>query len=947
MGITAGPLIVMSMDEFGFLSEAGHSSAQPSYASGSRGAPPLPPTSSQRSYNYAQQDPWRPVHQSQPYGCDPRARHLSVQARPVHPAHPASGSSIGSETAEEPAVRAKRGSNLACLKCRAIKVKCWKSNPNDPRCARCNRLDLFCEFREHHRGKKLEKVIADESRNVVLSPDLLRRSCEYVLSCSSYPLNLSLASIGTPQGGAHMAAFQHYRGEGSTPESLSSRAIGMSAGDVYDDVVRTGACSWTDACYVFSLFVTQLNPVAALLEPSVHTVQFMREQSPILFSTMLGIASRFFRPDLSGACQAAAAGVLKCAAARKICSVDHMQALIVSLIWAAPGDASRDEMLASALAQAYELGLPLCFDAGVPVGATTKQYTPPMAPHVHAGYQATVLRMQQRTWMQLCLLELSQQSDAHGSWAKRPERIAHADFPRVRAWYAQHHATLGAYETRLAYLLDFALVQRDSNRLAMHPGALHGYAPDGSLSQSAEQLMADERECLTAWFTTYGDEHVPRYGLDRFGQAEASFVVVYYRFSRAVQLHALTGDASWYATATELAYKTLEVFCSKILEPEGGSMLRLSAQSMGAACLAAARWLLGGAGHVQERERARERISEAIRLLRQPQFYPDGNRVVVANELTGQLDQALRSVLGDAGMVVDAGWGGTSPKRSRAPGRAEQLYDTGRGVLERRSRKQARRNSNGSLARIELGSFGGGATGSEPTGSERGGSEWSDDAAGRSVDAGMNEVYWPPALLGTSGGDAGAWTPRSEGALSNMAMASSISPPTSASSAVFSVQAPSVPDPLDLGLGAGVAGWAYGYTDPTASSSTTMGAQTTPYDTSHMLDRQPRPNEMLSAPNGGPHLHGMFAAETGEPSGTVAGYGSNRNAHQPQAPTLHRNDTATPHSYGAPAAQTDAQLAAASALEASLTVGLSASYEASHQGLFDDASHGRQQQRHQ
>ncbi len=815
----------MSMDEFGFFSEAADSAAPSasSYASSSSTARAFVPSHHSSSYHEYQQ--YHDQHQSQPLPMQQahsdyqsqrqyqyqhqsqsqhqhqhihQHQHLAPQQQHPHRLSnrqarsdsSSAGTNSGSQGFSAPA---KRGSNLACLKCRAIKVKCWKSNPNDPRCARCNRLDLFCEFREHHRGKKLEKVIADENRNVVLSPDMLRRARQHMLRCSSYPVNVDLATMMTAEGAedpsqysfqsgmpsqqyASSFSFQEYNTASSASSSMSTPAI--MASSVYDDVVRMNGCTWADACYLFSLFSTQLNPIVALMEPNLHTVQYTREQSPILFSAILDVASRFFRPDLHQQCQQAAAAIFKFASNRKLCSIDHIQALIVSAIWAPPGDTARSDMLAQATAYAYELGLPFCFEAGVAVSSAIKPYTPPMPMHLlHGGHQSTVLRMQQRTWIQLCMLVLSEDSDTRCKSAhKRPEAIAPADFPNVRAWYELNNSTMSAYDTRLAYQFDFALSQRSFNHLVKTANPGHGQqatsslSSEGDLERSFESLLLQERECFSTWFNMYGDEYVARYGMDRYSNAEAGYFLLVYRFVRAVQLHSIASRSSahrraqaynqsfdstaattskleerWFATATDLAFKVLEAFNSKVLDQDAtsSSMLRLSPQYMASACLSAARWLLRedvpaiGQQHPSTIERARERVSEVIRLLAQPQFYPDGNRVPTSGELTGQLDQALRSLMGDRAMLV-AFQSGTSPKRARAQDTSGLLAYTpnqqgrrdkssGQDWQDEQSRKQRRRTSSGSLVRIELGSVGGRSVGglSESAGSERGGSQWS------------------------------------------------------------------------------------------------------------------------------------------------------------------------------------------------------------------------------
>ncbi|CDU22631.1 uncharacterized protein SPSC_01261 [Sporisorium scitamineum] len=818
MGLAAGPLCVMSMDDFGFFSEA----SEAPYSSGSESRSSSHHDLNQQHNYYPQEAQYHmrvPSASMQTHDFH-RQRYLPQQQQAPQPQQqhphrlaPSESDSDGTGAAgQSPATPAKRGSNLACLKCRAIKVKCWKSNPNDPRCSRCNRLDLFCEFRKHHRGKKLEKVIADENRNVVLTPDMLRRARRQMLRCSSYPLGIDLAALAVSdnsQDAAYLALpsssssskppFSPMFGNNSYGASGLASAASLSpvgmASSVYDNVVQMNACSWTDACYLYSLFMTQLNPIAALLEPSLHTVQFTREQSPILFSTILAITSRFFRPALHPQCQAAAAAILKFASSRQLCSVDHIQALIVSAIWATPGDTSRSDTIAAAVAYAYELGLPFSFQAGIAVTSATKPYTPSLPVHLlHNTHQTTTLRVQQRTWIQLCLLESNQQCDSRRT-SKRPDLIAANDFPNVRSWYKLNHSTMSAYDTRLAYQLDLALSQRQFDRLSASMRSV----TESDVSRNIDSLLAQEAQCFSTWFRTYGDEYVARYALDRYSNVEAGFFLLLYRFGRAVQLYTvatscLTFGSStqlqdrWFNTATELAFKVLDSFNSKVLDQDAtsSSMLRFSPQYMASGCLAAARWLLPSDSVMKER--ALERVNEMVRLLSQPQFYPDGNRVPTSNEMIGQLDQALRSLMGDAGMIVSSA-SGTSPKRPRAQqqekGLAREEWEGGRKQRRRTSTSLLRLDNRGvsdASDRVERSPHA--ADKWKPSSRSSSGYVSGDDTG-----LTLGESHWPPSLLSVSSTTTsapGSWTPTSEDALSNMAIASaSISPPPSAPSTYF------------------------------------------------------------------------------------------------------------------------------------------------------------------
>ncbi|CBQ73152.1 conserved hypothetical protein [Sporisorium reilianum SRZ2] len=911
MGLAAGPLCVMSMDDFGFFSEA----SEAPYSSGSKPRSSAAQHDATQQHYYAQEVayPLRAPAAAMPTYDMHRQRYLPAQPPPQvqppqqHP-HRLAASESGSDSAaaaSAAATPAKRGSNLACLKCRAIKVKCWKSDPNDPRCSRCNRLDLFCEFREHHRGKKLEKVIADENRNVVLTPEMLTRARRLLLPCSSYPLAIDLGALAmtdssddAPYLALPSTSFSPVFGTSASYAASGLASAGSvspagMASSVYYDVVHMHAVSWTDACYLYSLYLTQLNPIAALLEPSVHTVQYTREQSPILFSTVLAIASRLFRPALHAACHAAAAAVLKFASSRQLCSVDHIHALIVGAVWAAPGDATRAEALAAAVAYAYELGLPLCFQAGMAVSAATKPYTPPLPVHLQAGHHTATLRVQQRTWLQLCLLEAAQQCDARRTpLQKRADLIAAADFPDVKTWYELNHATMSAYDTRLAYQLDFALAQRHFDRLAASVRC-NAAVGESELARSIDAVLAHEAQCFSTWFRTHGDEYVPRYALDRYSNVECGFFLLLYRFGRAVQLHTLARASSpfgisalsdrWRSTATELALQVLDRFNAKLLA--ASSVLRLSPAYMASGCLCAARWLLPTDAREPSstKDTARERVNETVRLLAQPQFYPDGNRVPVSGEVVGQLDLALRSLLGEAGVVAGAG---ASPKRARAPDVREEW---GERKHRRRTSTSRGAGSNASDRAADWSPYAGGER-------WKGAGAGSDDAA-LSLDAGLGESHWPPQLLGMSTTTTGSWTPTSEGALSNIAMAStSISPPASSTS-TFSVAAPApaLPDHL-VGL-----------------------PSTTPAPYQYATSAMSTPS--LPPPNPAPESARSFdryyvaPAYFGEMTGEMHAF------------ALARGDTATQQAYDAAQASVHQGYREAVDLDASLSIGLPAGYQ--------------------
>ncbi len=188
-----------------------------------------------------------------------------------------------------------------------------------------------------------------------------------------------------------------------------------------------------------------------------------------------------------------------------------------------------------------------------------------------------------------------------------------------------------------------------------------------------------------------------------------------------------------------------------------------------------------------------------------------------------------------------------------------------------------------------------------------------------------------------------------------MAMASSISPPASASSAVFSVSSSALPDHLDLGMGMGVGGGPYSFaSNPTSISTPSLPL---PIASGALLTAQPEQgyNHARSYESSYPPPHlashpftsetGMFSGESNVSNSAVVGLpSSSSNTALPQSMPLARNNTATQQSYtnamqfnGADAPSLSLPFAnAATGLDASLTVGLSLQQENNSASQLDN-----------
>ncbi|GAC96400.1 hypothetical protein PHSY_003980 [Pseudozyma hubeiensis SY62] len=580
--------------------------AAPSLLTTSATASTDTPSRPERSSNL----PDRPLSSSYPADDRPNTSnrahaHIDASASPV--SSPDSASDMNRNCADTPVRRAlldtekpeKRGSNLACLKCRAIKVKCSRANADDERCKRCNRLDLVCEFKEHHRGRKPKKRPRSEADSTgadeedQLEDDEAEASFSFKADATSpvhgkpaelsrSPLPSNSASslqhhhhhhhasssykkpesgrfdakepppkLPSPKGSIHGRWFgpylqpipsfedslfprkqhshsasqhhsQQYRGPSSKgqqqhqhnhsyhhdrsrelpplsiPSSLSSNRNGVSpndsgawdrtsawtatknssssthrmqqstsaptaiANDVREDVVCQHIITKEQAHELFDYFFAELNPPLALLDTSLHTMDYCRQNTPILFSAIISVASRFFSPQYHRQCHRVAKSILNLAAAEEICTIDHIQALILVITWKDPGDRTILRKAVRAIGYAYELGLHAAFgniDAVEPLASSsrTSDANRDRSDSYSQRYRKRRERDRQRTWIVLCLIhELVRRDDRNPK--PRARVIPVEDYPDPYAWIKQGGDVLLSVDSRLGWSLGMSIL---------------------------------------------------------------------------------------------------------------------------------------------------------------------------------------------------------------------------------------------------------------------------------------------------------------------------------------------------------------------------------------------------------------------------------------------------------------------------------------------------------
>lgn len=109
-----------------------------------------------------------------------------------------------------------------------------------------------------------------------------------------------------------------------------------------------------------------LNPMTATLDPILYGLPYLRAASPILLSSLLAIAAKFFRRPLYRALLAHANAVIDRAVGLGQCDIGLIQSLILLVCWKDPTDASSWVKLGIGIRLGYQLGLHLSRNRPLP-----------------------------------------------------------------------------------------------------------------------------------------------------------------------------------------------------------------------------------------------------------------------------------------------------------------------------------------------------------------------------------------------------------------------------------------------------------------------------------------------------------------------------------------------------------------------------------------------------
>ncbi|KAJ8097665.1 hypothetical protein POJ06DRAFT_270467 [Lipomyces tetrasporus] len=234
----------------------------------------------------------------------------------------------------------RRVYGVACTVCRRGKVRCVSSSFEGNRCDRCARLQKDCIFMSHRRGLWRRERNASRSDNQGGRPRINQSSPETLLatenssnpSRSSSAPSVSNGASGRPLEGKHTAwpsPGNNTSSDASFPPQsfimhsedtrglflytvLDPNRVIIGNGESTDaapviqdnteattkaDPIDLNLISHPSAQFLFEGFYKHFNCLVGLLDPELHTFSYTRQRSSLLFSSILTISSRIFRPE--------------------------------------------------------------------------------------------------------------------------------------------------------------------------------------------------------------------------------------------------------------------------------------------------------------------------------------------------------------------------------------------------------------------------------------------------------------------------------------------------------------------------------------------------------------------------------------------------------------------------------------------------------------------------
>lgn len=126
-----------------------------------------------------------------------------------------------------------------------------------------------------------------------------------------------------------------------------------------EDPVGMGLLSTLECDSLFDHYFDQLQTCVCLLDPTIHTATYTRGASLELFTAVLAISCKFFRPEMYETLLAVANRLVNRAISDCVCAIELVQAICILHYWKKPTDGRGWLRLGHAIRLGYQLDLHL------------------------------------------------------------------------------------------------------------------------------------------------------------------------------------------------------------------------------------------------------------------------------------------------------------------------------------------------------------------------------------------------------------------------------------------------------------------------------------------------------------------------------------------------------------------------------------------------------------
>ncbi|KPV78315.1 uncharacterized protein RHOBADRAFT_50795 [Rhodotorula graminis WP1] len=292
----------------------------------------------------------------------------------------------------------KLGAKISCLACRAAKRKCSSVDP-DTICKRCSTHKIPCEYKRHRRGRKKKAPDASQWPAPTFNGPSTVQSAR--LAPSAPPFYPSIAStsavtldgpavgcarsqappglsqdqpvapasytlpVPPPLGGRRVdIQFSHVVPTGDSMPFVAGAlnaapppAAGPFLPTDCPDPVHAGILTERDAIDLFKTYFSTMNLVVPVLDPALHSPDWVRHKSALLFTAVITVTAKAERPKAYHACVLLSNKLVGQAVEFGLSTIEVVQSLLLLTHWKQPNDSSSWRKVGYAIRMAQELRL--------------------------------------------------------------------------------------------------------------------------------------------------------------------------------------------------------------------------------------------------------------------------------------------------------------------------------------------------------------------------------------------------------------------------------------------------------------------------------------------------------------------------------------------------------------------------------------------------------------